>query len=166
MRAARPFSRSFGAACLPLAFILSSCDSRPQPPVGKVRELNEIPIPQLRVFLKGYPGEWRPDSDRAQERPEPRAEKEIPKDAKRIALVPATQLRLGNLPVRDAIASGFRPEAGALRPFADHHLHDGIRRAGTSTTSPQDRLCRRTRDCRSHEGAASRLQSAGSGVGC
>lgn len=82
---------------------LAACDRTPAP--ESVRQLNEIPIEQLRVMLKGYPGDWRADSDRAQQRPEPPTEKPIPPDAKRIALVPPTQISLGSMPVRSAIAA-------------------------------------------------------------
>jgi SagB-type dehydrogenase family enzyme len=71
----------------------------------KIRELNEIPIPQLRVWLKGFPGEWRADSDRSHERPEPAAGKLVPPDAKRIALAPLAETHLGDMPVREAIAA-------------------------------------------------------------
>jgi SagB-type dehydrogenase family enzyme len=59
----------------------------------------------LRVLIKGFPGEWRPDSDRSQQRPEPPAEKAIPPGAKRVALVPLADIHLGDLPVREAIAA-------------------------------------------------------------
>gem|GEM_PF-61620 len=90
-------------------FLLTACDYRqPQPPPPapeKLRQLNEIPIAQLRVMIKGYPGEWRPDSDRSHERPEPPAEKPIPAGARRIALVPPSNIHLGSMSVREAIAA-------------------------------------------------------------
>lgn len=93
--------------CAGIAF--SGCNSRttvaPKAADEKIRELNEIPIPQLRVFLKGYPGEWRPDSDRGHELPAPPTEKPLPPNAKRVALVPTEKIHLGSMSVRDAIAA-------------------------------------------------------------
>ncbi len=94
---------------LSLIFLFAACDShQPQPKQRepeKIRQLNEIPIEQLRVLIKGYPGEWRPDSDRSHEQPEPPAEKLIPDGARKIALVPLSDIHLGDMPVRDAIAN-------------------------------------------------------------
>ena len=106
--------------CAPIVWLIvaiffTACDSRtssqvqtpatPSPAPEKLRQLNEIPIPQLRIFLKGYPGEWRPDSDRSHEQPEPPSEKPIPADARKIALIPADQIQLGGMSVREAIAN-------------------------------------------------------------
>lgn len=95
-----PFDRRL---LLCAAFGLAACHRPPAP--ERIRPLNELPVEQLRVMLKGYAGDWRADSDRAQQLPEPPAEKPIPPGAKRIALVPPTQLTLGAMPVRDAIAA-------------------------------------------------------------
>jgi len=100
-----------------LAAGLSGCDSRPPREAEKIRELNEIPIAQLRVLIKGFPGEWRPDSDRNHEQPEPPAEKAIPAGAKRIALVPLAEIHLGDMPVREAIAA-----RRSVRDFTDAAL--------------------------------------------
>ena len=103
---AKGFTLLAACACLALVAGLSGCDSsRKQREAEPVRELNEIPIAQLRVMLKGFPGEWRPESDRDQQRAEPPAEKTIPAGAKRIALVPLTDIHLGDMPVREAIAA-------------------------------------------------------------
>ena len=92
--------------CLMLAFAFAACDSsHKQRDAERIRELNEIPIAQLRVMLKGFPGEWRADSDANQQGKEPPAGKPVPAGAKLIVLVPPTQLRLGDMPVRDAIAA-------------------------------------------------------------
>jgi SagB-type dehydrogenase family enzyme len=108
------------AACASLALVtgLSGCDSsHKQREADRVRELNEIPIEQLRVMLKGFPGEWRPDSDRNQQHPEPPAEKPVPAGAKRIALTPLADIHLGDMPVRDAIAA-----RRSVRDFSDAAL--------------------------------------------
>ena len=90
--------------CLAFA-ALAACNRQPPREPEKIRELNEIPIAQLRVMLKGFPDEWRPDSDRSRERAEPPAEKAVAADAKRISLVAPTDIHLGDMPVREAIAT-------------------------------------------------------------
>jgi SagB-type dehydrogenase family enzyme len=100
-----------------LAAGFSGCDPQRKHEPEKIRELNEIPIAQLRVLLKGFPGEWRPDSDRSHTQPEPPAEKPIPAGAKRIALTPLADIHLGNLPVREAIAA-----RRSVRDFTDAPL--------------------------------------------
>ncbi len=93
-------------ACLMVTLGVTACDSsHRQREAERIRELNEIPLSQLRVMLKGYAGEWRADSDRNLQQPEPPAEKAVPPGAKRIALVPTAQIHLGDMPVRDAIAA-------------------------------------------------------------
>ena len=106
MARSKSFALLTSGACLLLALGFPACDSsRKQRDAEKIRELNEIPIAQLRVMLKGFPGEWRADSDAVQQGKEPPADKPVPQGAKLIALVPPTQLRLGDMPVRDAIAT-------------------------------------------------------------
>ena len=94
---------------LALAFFNSGCDAKKDSAAAsgtdRVRQLNEIPIEQLRVMLKGFPGDWRPDSERSQQRPPPPAEKPVPSDAKRIALIPPADFHLGAMSVREAIAA-------------------------------------------------------------
>jgi SagB-type dehydrogenase family enzyme len=111
-----------GGGCFSAAALLGACDSRssqrsapPSPP--PLRRLNEIPIPQLRVFLKGYAGGWQADSDRSQDRPEPPDEKPVPAGARIIPLVPRAEIHLGDLSVREAIA-GRR----SRRDFSDAEL--------------------------------------------
>ncbi len=103
------------AAVFALALSLIGCN-RPREP-EKIRQLNEIPIAQLRVLLKGYPGAWQPDSDRTHEKPEPPAEDPIPPGAKTIALVPAEKIHLGDMSVHEAIAA-----RRSVRDFSDAAL--------------------------------------------
>ena len=98
------FELRFASASLAVAAGFCACDSHSSSDAGKIRQLNEIPIAQLRLLLKGFPGAWQPDSDRSHERPEPPAEKPIPEGARRIALVPHPDILLGDMPLRKAIA--------------------------------------------------------------
>ena len=115
---AKSLTALVSGACLMLMLGLSACDSsHKKREAERIRELNEIPLAQLRVMLKGYPGEWRADSDRNQRQPEPPAEKTVPPGAKRITLVPTTQIHLGDMPVREAIAA-----RRSTREFSDASL--------------------------------------------
>ncbi len=75
MRYLLRFSASFLCACTTLL----AEDSAPKP-------LDALPYDQLRMFLKGYNGDWRPQSDREKGIPAPPATKSSPPDARRIAL--------------------------------------------------------------------------------
>jgi SagB-type dehydrogenase family enzyme len=73
------------------AAFLAACGDRTEPPSGEsVRPLNEVPLEQLRTFLKGYPGDWQNDSDLAKEIPPPPATKPVPPDAQLIDLPPGS----------------------------------------------------------------------------
>lgn len=71
----------------------------------RVRELDEIPIAQLRVLLKGYPGDWRAAGELNSRLPEPPVQKPTPPGARCLPLPAPGDLSLGTMPVRDAIAS-------------------------------------------------------------
>lgn len=77
MRHLLRFSASFLWACTTLL----AEDSGPKP-------LDAFPYDQLRMFLKGYNGDWRPQSDREKGVPAPPAAKSSPKEARSIALPP------------------------------------------------------------------------------
>ena len=104
-------------ALLLVAFGQLGCERHPPQQPDKIRQLNEIPTAQLRVLIKGFPGEWRPDSDRSHAQPEPPAEKPITADAKRIALTPLADIHQGDLSVREAIAA-----RRSTREFSDAPL--------------------------------------------
>lgn len=73
------------SASLLLAFAtLRGEDSPPQP-------LDAFSYDQLRMFLKGYNGDWRPQSDREKGIPAPPAAKSSPEGARRIALPPPAE---------------------------------------------------------------------------
>jgi SagB-type dehydrogenase family enzyme len=85
---------------------LCACDSKPRGKASEeVRELNEIPMAQLRVMLKGYPGDWRSASEVGSGKKEPALQKEAPQEAKRITLQAPGLSSLGAMPVREAIAA-------------------------------------------------------------
>jgi SagB-type dehydrogenase family enzyme len=118
MARSRRFALLAATACIALALLHSGCDSATrQREAERIRELNEIPIEQLRVMLKGYPGDWQRDSDRSQQRPEPSAEKIIPAGAKKITLTPLAEIHLGDMSVREAIAA-----RRSVRDFTDAEL--------------------------------------------
>ncbi len=56
------------------------------PDAEVIKPLNEIPLAQLRVMLKGYSGDWRNDSPQAQGVAAPSATKEVAPNVKRIKL--------------------------------------------------------------------------------
>lgn len=86
-----------------LSFFLMGFGMAENPPV---LELNQIPIPQLRVTLRGFPGDWRTDTDMSKGIPPPAAEKPLPPGAPRIDLPPCAKLaEMGKQTVGDAIAS-------------------------------------------------------------
>lgn len=72
---------------------------------NRIRALNEIPIEQLRVMLKGFPGDWLPDSKYSQQFPAPSPEKPVSDEAKRIELVSPASFNVGAMPLRDTIAA-------------------------------------------------------------
>ena len=101
---------NLGRTALAVALIfgigLSACDWKPEKnATERVRELNEIPIAQLRVMLKGYPGDWRAASQIGTGKQEPALGKAVPEGAKRIALQVPSLSDLGAMSVREAIAA-------------------------------------------------------------
>lgn len=68
-----------------------------------VHPLNQIPIPQLRAFLKGYSGDWRQDSDAYKGIPEPERAA-IPSNLPRISLPPPQSIA-PTTTLRDALAN-------------------------------------------------------------
>lgn len=62
-----------------------------------------MPISDLRMMLKGYPGDWRPDTDREKGLPEPACTKTLPADAIRIQLPPWDTVSAGTTSLTDAL---------------------------------------------------------------
>lgn len=75
-----------------------------KPAANPIQQLNEIPLAQLRVLLKGFPGDWRKDAEAAASAAEPPREKALPPDARLLPLVPPTRLQKGGMPLREALA--------------------------------------------------------------
>lgn len=90
---------------------------------GRIRALNELPMEQLRGMLKGYPGDWRRDSDESHGRPAPLRQKENPEGTTRVALLAPRKFRLGSASLFDALAKrrsadAFEAEAIALEELS------------------------------------------------
>jgi len=97
---------------------LSACDPQPRgQPAERVRELNEIPIAQLRVMLKGFPGDWRTAGEISTQGQEPPAQKTVLPGSKLISLLAPAQINLGVMSVRDAIAA-----RRSARKFSDAQI--------------------------------------------
>lgn len=91
------------AACflICLAF-LSGCGQRE---TAGTPALNQLSREQLRLMLKGFPGDWRADTGQSKGWPEPPGEKPSPAQARRIPLPPSPALQaLGRQTLGDAIA--------------------------------------------------------------
>ena len=70
-----------------------------------VRQLDEIPIGQLRVTLKGYPGDWRSDTDQSRGVAEPPRNRPLPENPAGVDLVSPDHFTIGDRPVHEVIAS-------------------------------------------------------------
>lgn len=68
-----------------------------------VRPLDRLSLPQLRVFLRGFAGDWRRDTDESRGQPPPPAAKPAPPGEVKHDLVPAAELKPRSLTLADAI---------------------------------------------------------------
>lgn len=68
-----------------------------------VRSLSDLSVDQRRVFLKGYQGDWRLDTDETRGKDAPPLEKPYPVEAKRIDLPAPGTFAVGRKAVADAI---------------------------------------------------------------
>jgi len=71
--------------------------------VPALRSLDELSMQQLRVFLRGYPGDWRGDTDQAKGVPMPTVSKGREEDAHVIPLPSPDELDLGTMSVAEAV---------------------------------------------------------------
>lgn len=72
-------------------------------PPEPIRTLSEMSVGQRRVFLRGYQGDWRPNTDDARGIPAPPIEKPYPAEGHRIDLVKPENFTVGGKRVVDAI---------------------------------------------------------------
>lgn len=91
----RHISSSFAAIIL-----LCGCGRTPPTPP---QTLDEFSPEQLRVFLRGYTGDWRTNTDQSREVPAPPTQQSIPHDAAIIDLVPTDAFTIGTLPFSHAV---------------------------------------------------------------
>ncbi len=102
--------------------VLCSCSSetpprRPDTGEQSVRPLDELSSDQLRVFLKGYVGDWRGSTDQSRGVPAPPVQQPIPEDARIIDLPAPADIKIGAMPFSEA-ASKRR----SLREYSDTPL--------------------------------------------
>lgn len=116
------FATKAGIAAL--AFFLAGCkespptlSTTPPPPPDTLRQLDELSVEQRRVFLRGFPGDWRADTDMARGIEEPAATLPLPEDARIIDLPDTAGLQLGAMPLSEAIA-----RRRSRREFSDQPL--------------------------------------------
>jgi SagB-type dehydrogenase family enzyme len=93
-------NRIFFRGLLLVALILAAISLRSPGPPRTVKELSQQ---ELRATLKGYPGDWRPDTDREKGLPEPPRQKPVPPDAVRIALPAPDTAKTDAITVPDAL---------------------------------------------------------------
>lgn len=89
--------------CLLVAMVLSACDKSSPPPSpndSELRQLDELSTAQHRVFLKGFPGDWRGDTAMARGGKEPPAALPVPPGSHLIDLPAAAA---GDMPLDEAI---------------------------------------------------------------
>ncbi len=91
---------------LAVAFLVGGCDRTEDPPTSSsapgIQQLDAMSVEQRRIFLKGFPGDWRVDTAMARGLAEPPAVLPVPEGATVINLpAPAA----GDLPVGKAIAN-------------------------------------------------------------
>ena len=89
-----------GLACL----AISSCKPA-APSAGGERPLalREMSREQRHIFLKGYAGDWRGETDRSKGIPAPAIEKPFPPDARLIPLARPDPTRIGTMPLAQTI---------------------------------------------------------------
>ena len=85
-----------------------------------VQPLNQIPLPQLRAFLKGYNGDWRQDSDAYKDIPEPERAI-IPSSLPRIPLPPPESVA-PTTSLRDALANRRSKRTFSETPISINEL--------------------------------------------
>jgi len=70
---------------------------------GDVLTLDKLSTEQLHVFLKGHTGDWRQGTPESRGIPPPPIQKPYPSNASLVDLVRPQEIRIGNMPLADAI---------------------------------------------------------------
>jgi len=86
------------------------------------RTLDEMSTEQLRVFLKGYVGDWREDTDQSRGIPEPPFLKDVPQDGVTIDLAKPATLSLGDAPLVDMIVQRRSTRQFSRAPLDNNEL--------------------------------------------
>ena len=89
--------------------LLGACDDSDPvpsdpPETSTIQQLDELSVAQRRVFLKGFSGDWRADTDSSRGLPKPPDTLPIPPGARIIDLPRAVDLAPGGMPVGEVIA--------------------------------------------------------------
>lgn len=79
------------------------CSQRPQKVPKALNELNEQSSEQLRLFLRGFTGDWRTGTDQNRGLEAPPAQTPLPQDARIIDLPPPDSLNMGTMTLDQAI---------------------------------------------------------------
>ncbi len=79
---------SCSRSIIPAALLVVLAVTRLPAQQASARTVKDIPLPERRALLKGYPGDWQPDTDRAKGVAEPPRHKPVPADAVRLKLPP------------------------------------------------------------------------------
>jgi len=142
---------------LVVGFSLVACD-RPTggQPAERVRELDQIPVAQLRVMLKGYPGDWRAAGDRNTQSPEPPSEKPVPPGSKLITLPDPRQSSLGTMSVREALAGRKSSRQFSQEQISEEELSYLLWAAQGITDAEKDNESRTLRHSRTAPSAGAR----------
>jgi SagB-type dehydrogenase family enzyme len=84
--------------------------------------LNQVPMEQLRTMLKGYPGDWRGDTDQSRGLPAPPSRKPVPKGAVRIRFPDPRGFEPGSPALADAVAGRRSRRAFSTEPLTLQEL--------------------------------------------
>jgi len=141
--------------------LLAGCDEPGPPPPATdsrpaVRPLNEIPLEQLRLFLRGHPDDWRHDTPRTSGKPEPPAALPTPPDSALLDLPPVAESGLGKLPLRETIASRRSRREFSSEPLALGELSFLVWAAQGVTHTERDAAGGMVRQLRSAPSAGAR----------
>ncbi len=84
--------------------------------------LSKMSRQQRRVFLKGYSGDWRLDTDESKGVPAPSIEKAWPRDAVLVNLVPPDRIEAGSVPFNIVVGRRRSRREYPGTPFSNEEL--------------------------------------------